>query len=868
MRTVPTMPDSHLSMPLEGVLEHSGWLRELARRLVRDPNAADDLAQSTWLAALEHRPATDRPLRQWLASVLRNFARQEVRRRARMRAREESVARPEAEPAADERLMRAALQREIVDAVLSLHEPYRMTILMRFLEERTPRDIARELDLPVETVHTRIARGIERLRAKLDANRGGDRRAWLALLWPLAERPGALSSSALGTILMTTKWKLALAGLSVVGALAIWMAVQTEPVATPVDASTPKKTALADPPAAQSELEVATSGVAREVAPGDPAAATSVSHASVAATPAKPLVRGKVLDLRGSPASAIELAFVQDGVALEEAPRLSSSASGTFELAVPEKPGRIVAADPKLTTVLAGLIGTGGAKIEPVVIVSRRIALAGRVVDEQGFALEGARISLEIGQDFRTRFKEVLDRSLAGSWIAKSDATGAFAIDEAPAVDAAKLRVTLDGFLDTEMAAPEAGDRGMLITLARPRATDGWVRGLVLGPDSKPLPGAYVSFGIDSTRTDDDGAFAFDASDEKSFNHQMSVVPASLIAVKKGLQAERFDAPVRDGKPDWPATVTLRLVRAPLDIAGRVIGTDGKPLANARVWIADATTFGALNDRLAHVESILAGAENGPSWRFVNTDADGRFRIDGLLEREYRLRAMDEATLLRVQVGPVGAGEQDVELRLPADALHPRVAGRVVGNDGKPVAGVRIFPMCDPFQQRFQGQVMGTSHEGLDGVVTDGEGRFEIPNVPKTLVYLRVDGETVIPFEYCRTHEGDPSDPNAAFTALPMKSIENLTIVVDQRCHLQVELADPSAADELSVLDRDGREITLNTFVGNGRREQPRVPIVDGRTAAVGLADRGKTIVLFKEGREVSRSSVQLVPGQLQTARL
>ncbi len=866
MQTVPIMPDSNLSMPLEGVLEHSGWLRDLARRLVRDPNAADDLAQSTWLAALEHRPRADRPLRQWLASVLRNFARQDARGAARRRAREECVARTEAQPAADERLLRAALQREIVDAVLTLNEPYRTVILMRFLEERSPREIARELDVPVETVHTRIARGIERLRVRLDASRGGDRRAWLALLWPLAERPWGISPSALGAILMSTQWKFTLAVLSVVGALAIWMVMQESPVSSPVSASAAAAPALADSPPVHTELEVVALGAVREVAaPKTDEHGAAPSSAKVAAVPA--LVRGKVLDQRGQPAAGVALSLVSDGKKLADAPRLTSGVGGLFELPAPREPGRIVTADPALTTVLAGMIGTGAAKIDPVVIVARRIPLAGRVVDEQGFPLQGARVVLEIGDGFRTRFREVLDRSITGQWSAVTDAAGAFAIDEAPSVDAARLRVSLAGFDDFEMPAPETGDRALLITLTRPRTTDGWVRGVVLGPDAKPLPGTYVSFGIDSTQTGDDGAFGFDTDAEQSMNRRMNVVPATLIAVKRGLQSVRFDAPLKAGQPDWPAFVTLRLTATPLDIAGRVIGTDGKPLAGARVWIADATLFGALGQGPAHVENILAGAE-GESWHFVVSDSDGRFRIEGLLDREYRVRALDEATLLRVQVGPVHAGEQDVELRLPQGALHLRVAGRVLSNQGTPIAGVRIFPMCDAFQARFQGEVIGTSHDALDGVVTDDEGRFELEDVPKTLVYLRIEGESVIPLEYCRETEGDPSDPQAAFAQLPKDKIENLEIVVDQRCHLQVELADPTSADELAVLDSEGAELTIDVFVGNGRESNQRTPIVDGRSAALALPDRGKTLVLYLAGQEVSRSSVQLVPGALQTVRL
>jgi DNA-directed RNA polymerase specialized sigma24 family protein len=37
----------------EDLLVHDGWVRALVRRLVYDPAEADELAQETWLAALQ-----------------------------------------------------------------------------------------------------------------------------------------------------------------------------------------------------------------------------------------------------------------------------------------------------------------------------------------------------------------------------------------------------------------------------------------------------------------------------------------------------------------------------------------------------------------------------------------------------------------------------------------------------------------------------------------------------------------------------------------------------------------------------------------------------------------------------------------------
>ncbi|MCP5022873.1 MAG: RNA polymerase sigma factor [bacterium] len=169
----------------ELLLEHAVWLRRLARELVRDPGAADDLVQDTWLAALRARPDLGRPLRPWLARVMRNGATQRLRAVAGRSARESRVARPEAVPSARELVERAELQQVLVGAVLSLSEPYRKTLLLRFYEGLGPMQIAATLGLPTATVRTHLHRGLQRLREKLDRENGGNRKAWVLMLQPL-----------------------------------------------------------------------------------------------------------------------------------------------------------------------------------------------------------------------------------------------------------------------------------------------------------------------------------------------------------------------------------------------------------------------------------------------------------------------------------------------------------------------------------------------------------------------------------------------------------------------------------------------------------------------------------------------------------
>src|SRR5262245_11994197 len=90
-------------MSPELLLRESAWLRALARSLVADVHQAEDLAQDTLVAALEHPPQRrGTSLRAWLGTVARNFARMRARTQASAGRRERDAARHEALPSTRE----------------------------------------------------------------------------------------------------------------------------------------------------------------------------------------------------------------------------------------------------------------------------------------------------------------------------------------------------------------------------------------------------------------------------------------------------------------------------------------------------------------------------------------------------------------------------------------------------------------------------------------------------------------------------------------------------------------------------------------------------------------------------------------------
>lgn len=186
----------------EDLLIHGPFLRRLARRLLRDEGEAEDVVQQTWLAAVERPPQGVRNPAAWLATITKRLAGERRRRGERRRAREALVARTERVPSTAEIAARESVRQAVVTALLTLDEPYREALLLRFYEDLPPRRIAALLELPVETVRTRIKRGVARLGQALDAEHAGDRERWLGLLAPWARGRWSLLAAAAGTPLL------------------------------------------------------------------------------------------------------------------------------------------------------------------------------------------------------------------------------------------------------------------------------------------------------------------------------------------------------------------------------------------------------------------------------------------------------------------------------------------------------------------------------------------------------------------------------------------------------------------------------------------------------------------------------------------
>jgi RNA polymerase sigma-70 factor (ECF subfamily) len=840
----------------EELLANAAWARALARSLVRDAGHADDLVQRALVTAIEHPPANVAAPRAWLANVMRNFARQDFRAEERRARRERETARHEAvEP--DAVAAQAAVQRELMDAVLALREPYRSTIWARYYDGLAPREIARRHDVPVKTVKTRLARGLLELREHMDRSRGGDRSAWLTALTPLAKRSPILVVAS-GVVLMNAKlWICGGAAAATLIVLSLsWKHTAATETGAPahveaavVDLARPPETA---PPVLGSVPMPERVGVVGE------------TPQAVVETPAAPVrtLHGRVLDLARVPRPGLEI-YGRSGPRDDGKSGVSittSGADGAFE--VPARGGRIelAARGKDMVTVFAASNAWGNGDYDYDIYVAPRRALAGRVFDAEHRPLAGATVRFLPADSLRRELGGALDTAMPSDWSTTSDAQGNFALEHAP-LTSGTVSAEAVGRRTASIPAPNAPTWTLELVLEPLETKHVIVRGRVVDGHDEPIAGANVSLGAQSLVTDAAGAFAFDLDDRREGGEaivgedgvwQSRFKPDALFAVKVGkLPARVALPPVEELARDDQRSFTLVLEGEPRSIRGRVVHSDGTPVPNALLRLTDETPFGMIYRKVGlegigvstTAEALLRGETGGNE---VRAKQNGEFEIGGLLEREYRVIALDPRTMSRTTSEPIRAGASDVELKLPPCDRCRHVAGHVLALDGTPIVGASVgigSPIDDariPVYPR--------------SVETDEHGAFDFGSVVTDDVTFTVQHSSTFVLLGWK-----PADQAA---------VDALEIRVWRKAHVQIDLGtDKTRADAFRVLDENGKAVELVVSRGNMMWMPEKGEIVDGRSEPLVCAENGKFVELLKAGVEVTRIPVRLVPGEITVVR-
>src|SRR5215207_6695678 len=135
--------------------------------VVHDAAAAEDIAQEAFLDAVRAIDRFDRrrPFGPWMHRIVVNRAIDVTRARS-LRREVDAAAAESAEAPPDP--PGAPLSDDVVSALSDLSAEHRAVVVLRYLFDYTPGEIAHALDMPRGTVNSRLRRALDRLRETIE----------------------------------------------------------------------------------------------------------------------------------------------------------------------------------------------------------------------------------------------------------------------------------------------------------------------------------------------------------------------------------------------------------------------------------------------------------------------------------------------------------------------------------------------------------------------------------------------------------------------------------------------------------------------------------------------------------------------------
>ena len=625
----------------ESLLAHAAFVRSVARATLKGDDLVEDAVQDTYLAALEHAHTRKGALRPWLGGVARRKAALLIRGRAASRRREAHAARPERVASVAETAARAETGRRLIDAVLDLDEPYRGTILLRFYEGLPPREVAKRLDVPVETVRTRVKRGLRRLRDVLEEREG---RNWRAALTPLATAPLGKASATVGSVIVWKKLLPIIGCVLLLAGVAVWVlrggatADEPDPAGVSIGSDTSDDSSQSTPTLAGN--------------PKSPIAARVVDrdldlHGIVVDGQGQPVAGARLTTFTLPWMRATLLPDLSQWTEEVAGPGTTSSADGRFAIRVARHSRwNLRATAPQHAARVLALVSAG----ERVrIVLGESAALRVRVADPGGSPVANATVGL-------ARLPEK-----GGTYAAMrgvTDAQGHAVFRGLPTDNEITLYAShpQHGVTMAKTTLKGQGEQ----TLDMSIRAGAVIRGAVVDEATgAPVSGARVGFLWNffvETKTDAQGTF-------------------ELAGWTRGLDElhvtadgyARTVAPIQEA-----GALDVSLTPAPGHVRGRVLGADGRPIAHAPV--------AAFLDA-----EILSSATRLLSNAFTKTADDGHFTLHNLHPgggQMLHVMAPGHAHL-RKAMGKIGEGLDLGDLVLARGRV---IAGLLRGEDGEPLA--------------------------------------------------------------------------------------------------------------------------------------------------------------------------------------
>ncbi len=755
-----------MSVDFSDLARHGGFVRALARQLSADEHDARDVEQEAWLAAWKTPPRSARSLRGWLATVVRNAARQLHRKESARKRRERDVLPPD--PVTDTRRYdeRTELLQRLVEELRSLREPYHRTLVMRYFEQRSRTEIAAIERVTEEAVKKRLARGLALLRERLDTRHAGRRDAWMPAMlslathrggpWPLDatnEAPSASASASSTSSSAPSTAATSSSGSAAPGASAVL------PYAAAITLSTvavfllfTRMIANDGPPAPTNDRNA--SIAVRRASPQGPPMADPFLEAGTPETESRrAAIEGIVVTQAGDPIAGARVvaypADVRDPVDVDELPGVTTDSNGRFVIDPSQDADeyevfaerRIGDGNPSARSPAFGPTVTRGVAPGSSVrmLLRRSSALYGTVTDLADVPLEDARV----------RWTGVVSCALVRR-NGVSDGNGRYRVEGIPRTDSdaserlvSSIRVDAPGFppfLPSHGLRPapdDSGDRPR--DFALPRAAR--IVGRVVDADTGAvLPAADIVFwygrgrrtiehpdgtdilenpvdeiALDRATADVDGGFSFESVPAKA---REAVGWWRLSYEELGGVTAKLDGYVTTTRrlrvPESGSSVEVEIAMLPsARIEGRVVDSTGRPVEGARMFTAC---------RDPEVEPTPRFLLDSPAP--VTTDANGSYLLRTIPTRPTRPTRIEVEARLDTHRGPPieitmdvvpGSTKQAPAIVLADETPIDVATIRVRDRDGLPIAGATV-----------QRVALGDRRYRGPEITTDADGRASI----------------------------------------------------------------------------------------------------------------------------------------------